>query len=309
MRTQHAVTGAFGFSGKYLARRLLDAGKSVVTLTGSPERSNPFGGAVPARPFRFDDIEAFAESLADVDVLYNTYWVRFNHQGFSHAGAAENTLALFAAAKKAGVRRIVHISITNADENSPLEYFRSKGFLERALRETGIAHTILRPAVLFGPEDILINNIAWTLRHFPLFAMFGDGRYHIQPIHVGDLAALMAQAGEGEGNETLHAVGPEDYEYRDLVCMIRDGLGLRRPIVGIPPELGYLASRVIGRMVGDVFVTREEIRGLMADTLHAPGAEPTGTTRLSAWVRENKNSLGRKYASELARRIDRTKAY
>ncbi len=310
MGKHHAVTGAFGFSGKYLTRRLLAAGKSVITLTNSPNRPNPFDRPVEARPFRFDSPSVLSDSLADVEVLYNTYWVRFNHQGlFSHAEAVDNTLILFEAAKNAGVRRIVHVSITNADENSPLEYFSGKGLLERKLAETGIPHTIVRPAVLFGPEDILINNIAWTLRHFPAFAMFGDGRYHIQPIYVDDLAKLMFEAGEAEGCATINAVGPEDYAYVDLVRMIRKELDLWRPIVKISPELGYQASLLVGKLVGDIFVTREEITGLMADTLHAPGAAPTGETRLSDWVRANKANLGKKYASELARRIDRTKAY
>lgn len=306
----HAVTGAFGFSGQYITKRLLAAGEDVITLTNSPKRPSSFGGKVRAYPFRFDDPAAMAESLAGVDVLYNTYWVRFNREGmFSHSGAVRNTEALFEAAKLAGVRRVVHVSITNANEYSPLEYFRGKGVLERVLKASGLSYAIVRPAVLFGPEDILINNIAWTLRRFPVFAMFGDGRYHIQPIHVDDLAKLMVSQGAAKDNVTVDAVGPEDYEYRDLVTMMKKELGLRRFIIGIPPEWGYRASLVIGKLVGDVFVTREEIEGLMADTLHAPGATPTGETRLSDWVRENRDVLGKRYAGEMPRRTDRGKAY
>lgn len=306
----HAVTGAFGFSGQYITRRLLEAGEEVITLTNSPKRPSPFGGRVKAYPFRFDDAEAMAASLRGVDVLYNTYWVRFNREGmFSHAGAVGNTQTLFEAAKLAKVKRVVHVSITNASEYSPLEYFRGKGFLERVLKNSGLSYAIVRPAVLFGPEDILINNIAWTLRRFPVFAMFGDGRYHIQPIHVDDLAKLMVEQGAGKENTTIDAVGPEDFEYRDLVRMMRKELGLKRLIVGIPPRLGYWASLAVGRLVGDVFVTREEIEGLMADTLHVPGAAPTGETVLSEWVRENKNVLGKRYHGEMERRVDRAKAY
>lgn len=307
-KTVHAVTGAFGFSGKYVARQLLDAGRSVVTYTNSPNRPNPFGGAVEARPFRFDDVDALAESMADVEVFYNTYWVRFNAQGFSHEGAVEHTLALFEAAKKAGVRRFVHISITNPDENSPLEYFRGKGFLERKLRESGLSHAILRPAVLFGKEDILINNIAWTLRHFPVYAMFGDGSYHIQPTFVEDLARLMVEQGQERENTLIQAVGEEDYTYLDLVKMLRRELGLRRPIIGVPPTLGYWASVLVGRIMGDIFVTKEEIDGLMGDLLHVPGAGIAGT-KLSDWVRQNKDTLGKRYAGELPRRTDRTRDY
>ncbi len=309
MRAKRAVTGAFGFSGRYIAKRLLAAGRQVVTLTNSPGRPRPFGMDIEVRPLLFENIPAFAESLRDVEVIYNTYWVRFNHQGFSHAGAVENTLALFEAARLAGVRRIVHVSITNADENSPLEYFRGKGLLERRLRESGLSHAIVRPAVLFGPEDILINNIAWTLRHFPAFAVFGDGKYHIQPIFVEDLAKLMVAEGENTANSLTNALGPEDYAYVDLVKMMRQVLGVWRPIVHVPPALGYLASRIVGKLVGDIFVTREEIAGLMADTLHVPGESPAGFTRLSAWLENHRDSVGKKYAGELPRRLDRSKAY
>lgn len=306
----HAITGAFGFSGQYIARRLLGAGEEVITLTNSPKRPSPIGGRVKAYPFRFDDAAVMAESLKGVDVLYNTYWVRFNRDGlFSHAGAVHNTETLFEAAKLAGVRRVVHVSITHADENSPLEYFRGKGYLERVLKESGLSHAIIRPAVLFGPEDILINNIAWTLRHFPVFGTFGRGNYHIQPVHVDDLAGLMVEHGAATDNSVTNAIGPEDYEYRGLVSMIRRELGLKRLIVPMPPELGYRASVAIGKLMGDVFVTREEIDGLMADTLHVAGALPTGKTWLSDWVRENRDVLGRRYHGEMPRRTDRNKAY
>ncbi len=171
----HAVTGAFGYSGRYIATRLLAEGREVITLTNSTSSRNPFGDRVRPFPLTFDEPNKLAQSLAGVDVLYNTYWVRFNHKWFSHAQAVRNTLVLFEAAKRAGVRRVVHVSITNPSEDSPLEYFAGKARLERALQQTGLEYSILRPTVLFGREDILINNIAWALRRFPVFAVFGDG--------------------------------------------------------------------------------------------------------------------------------------
>ena len=201
------------------------------------------------------------------------------------------------------------MSIANADPASPLEYFRGKGQLEQALQASGMSHAIVRPAVLFGPEDILINNIAWTLRRLPVFCVFGDGRYHIQPIHVDDLAALMVTLGATRENALVNAVGPEDFVYRDLVRMIGQAIGKPRPIFSIPPGLGYLSTLLIGKLVGDIFVTKEEIAGLMADTLHAPGASPTGKTALSDWVKEHAQTLGQRYHSELARRINRNAVY
>jgi len=308
MKTKHAVTGAYGYSGRYMAKRLLARNREVITLTNSPNRPHSFGDRVKARPLCFDDPARLAGSLADVDTLYNTYWVRFNHRTFLHSEAVRNTLALFDAAKAAGVRRIVHVSITNPDEESPLEYFAGKGHLEKALRESGLSYAILRPAVIFGDEDILINNIAWALRKFPVFGVFGDGSYRLRPIHVEDLAELAVTAGEGNENTVIQAVGPESYSYRELVAAIGKAIHCERRVMNIPPWFGYLASRIIGLFVNDVFITREEIRGLMSGLLDVDGPS-AGTIRLSDWCQANASRLGRSYASELARRNDRTARY
>lgn len=304
----HAVTGAFGFSGKYIARRLLDAGRDVITLTNSPERTNPFGGSMPAFRYNFQDPGRLAASLAGVEVLYNTYWVRFNHKRFTFADAIENSRALLKAAETAKVERIVHISITNPSQESQLEYFRGKAIVERALEESGISHCILRPAVLFGQEDILVNNIAWLLRRLPVFGVFGDGRYKLQPIYVDDLAALAVEHGQKTENSTIQAIGPETFTYRELVEAVGKIIGKRRPVVSVPPQLGFFAGRIIGRLVGDVFVTREEIEGLMAGLLYVD-APPAGRTKLTDWAARNADALGKTYASEMARRIDRKSAY
>ena len=300
----HVVTGGLGYSGKYIVRRLLARGRPVRTLTNSPGRENPFGSRLEVRRMPFDDIHALSSSLRGAAVLYNTYWVRFNWSSFNHASAVDNTRRLFEAARRAGVPRIVHVSITNPSEDSPLEYFRGKAILERELKGLGASWSILRPTVLFGQEDILINNIAWILRRFPIFGIFGNGRYRIQPIFVDDLAALAVGEGERGGSRIVNAIGPETFTFRALVEMIGETIGRRRRIVPIPPGLGYLAGRVIGRVVGDVVVTKEEIEGLMAGLLFVD-SPPAGTTRLSEWAKENAPSLGRHYASELSRRRSR----
>ena len=303
-----AVTGAFGYSGQYIARRLLAQGERVMTLTNSVDRENLFNGRIPAHPFNFDNPDKLAESLQGVKVLYNTYWVRFNHKQFKHAGAVQNTLTLFAAAKKAGVERVVHVSITNPSLESPLEYFRGKAVLEQALIESGLSYAILRPTVLFGKEDILINNIAWLLRKFPVFGVFGDGQYRLQPIYVDDLAQLAVEQGESRENVILNAIGPETFTYRELAQTLGEIIGRKRSIISIPPTLGYWAGKVMGWLVNDVIITREEIEGLMAGLLYVD-TPPTGQTRLTEWARARADSLGRHYTSELARRRDRQRAY
>jgi len=306
--TLQAVTGAFGYSGKYIAQRLLDVDQEVMTLTNSPDRVDPFDGRVRVCRFNFDQPEELARSLRGVSVLYNTYWVRFNHPLFKHADAVANTLKLFEAACEAGVERIVHVSITNPSEDSPLEYFSGKARLERALIESGLSYAILRPTVVFGREDILINNIAWALRRFPVFGVFGKGEYRLQPIYVDDLAALAVEQGAGRENVIIDAIGPETFTYRELVSVIGELIDENRPIWSLPPEIGYYIGWIVGKCVGDVMITREEIRGLMADLLYVD-SPPAGETRLTDWVREHADSLGRKYTSELARRRDRVNRY
>src|SRR5512134_197749 len=189
------VTGAFSFTGKYIARRLLALGRQVKTFTGHPGREHPFGNAVTAMPFQFEDPDALRDGLADAHTLYNTYWIRFEHGRMTFARAVAHTAALLDAARQAGVRRVVHISVAHADEASPYPYFRAKGDGERLVRDSGISYAILRPTVLFGTEGILFNNIAYMLRRFPAFAIPGKGDYRLQPIYVDDLAELAVNAG------------------------------------------------------------------------------------------------------------------
>lgn len=304
----HIVTGAFGYTGKYIATRLLNEGHPVRTLTNSGNRANPFGGQVEVSPYYFDDFDKLVESMRGATVFYNNYWVRFNHADFHHSEAVENTLKMIAAAKQAGVARFVHVSITNPSEDSNLTYFAGKAKLERALIESGLSYAILRPTVIFGLEDILINNIAWALRHLPVFGVFGDGKYRLQPIFVDDIAALAVEQGKSHENRIIDAIGPETFTYRELVQTIGAIIGVRRPIISVPPMVGWLVGSLVGRLNGDVFITREEIEGLMRDLLYTQ-SPPAGTTKLTTWVDAHANVLGVKYASELARRKNRTVEY
>lgn len=303
-----AVTGAFGYSGRYIAARLLAGGHEVITLTNSLHRPNPFGDRVRAYAFHFQQPDLLQEALQGTEVLINTYWVRFDHRLFTHQEAVENTKVLFSAAKKAGVRRIVHVSITNPDAASELPYFRGKAELEASLKDLGVSYCILRPTVLFGKEDVLINNIAWSLRHLPVFGLFGKGDYRLQPIYVDDLAQAAAEQALLGGDEVIEAIGPETFTYRALIAAVGEAIGVRRPVISLPPGIGYRASALLGAMVGDVIITREEIRGLMENRLYVQAA-PLGSTKLTRWMERHRETLGRRYTSEMARRMDRQSAY
>jgi NADH dehydrogenase len=297
------VTGAFGYTGRYLTARLQAGGRRVRTLTNKPGVGDGDGG-VEVHPLRFDDPARLVDALRGACTLYNTYWVRFPHGDTSYEQAVINTKTLFRAAADAGVERIVHVSITSANEASPFPYFRGKGALERALRELGVGYAIVRPTVVFGREDILINNIAWLLRRLPVFVLPGGGEYRLQPVYVEDLAALMAEAGARDGNEELDAVGPEVYRFEELVHVVRRAVGSRARLVPAPPEVALNLGRLVGFATRDVLLTRDELDGLRADLLVSYDP-PTASTSFRDWVEEHGDELGRRYSSELARHYRR----
>ena len=206
------------------------------------------------------------------------------------------------------MRRIVHVSITNPDASSSLPYFRGKAELEAALKGLGVSYCILRPTVLFGKEDVLVNNIAWSLRHLPVFGVFGAGDYRLQPIYVDDIAKAAAEKALGGADEIIEAIGPDTFTYRELIGKVSEAIGVWRPVISVPPQVGYWMSQLLGMIVDDVVITREEIRGLMENRLFVD-APPLGTTKLTDWMAQHRDTLGRRYTSEMARRVDRRSAY
>jgi len=294
------VTGAFGYTGKYITRRLLDSGRRVRTITGHPKRANTFGNDVEIASMDFSDRAGLVRSLRGASVLYNTYWVRFNHGRATFDEAVTNSRVLIRAAREAGVRRIVHLSIANPSLDSHLPYYSGKAQVEKAIVDSGLSYAILRPTVIFGAEDILINNIAWFTRHFPVFAIPGSGQYQLQPIFVEDLADLAIDSARQENDVVLDAVGPEVLAFKDLVQKIGMAVGARPKFVHVNPRAAIRMLRLVGPIVGDVILTREEIEGLMANLLVSKHPAP-GRTPFSAWLAQNARILGKRYASELQR--------
>ena len=293
-----AVTGAFSYSGKYITQRLLERGEEVITLTGHPNRPDPFNGQVKTYPLDFDEA-GMTQALQGVDVLVNTYWVRFDKGENTQPRAVENTKKLANAAEAAGVKRIVHISIANPSAESHLPYYWGKAANEKAVIESGLGYAILRPTVLVGGgEDILINNIAFLLRRLPVFFIPGDGSYGIQPVHIEDLADLAVEGVYSSENYIIDAVGPDSYTFKDLVKLVGETIGAKRPLISLPPRLALLAAQFLSLFVNDVILTPEEVDGLMANLLVSK--EPAlGKIRFDKWLTENKDMIGTKYASEL----------
>jgi uncharacterized protein YbjT (DUF2867 family) len=294
-----AVTGAFSYSGKYITKRLLDRGEEVITLTGHPNRPDPFGGKVKAYPLDFDQA-GMTRSLQGVDILVNTYWVRFDKGENTQPRAVENTRKLVNAARAAGVKRIVHISIANPSADSHLPYYWGKAANEKTVMESGLSYAILRPTVLIGKEDILINNIAFLLRHFPLFLIPGNGSYGIQPVYIEDLADLAVEGVYRKDSYIIDAVGPDAYTFKELAQLIGKKIGAKRPMISVPPRLALLTAQLLSLFVGDVMLTPEEVDGLMGNLLISK--QPArGKTAFKDWLEANKSTIGMKYASEIKR--------
>jgi uncharacterized protein YbjT (DUF2867 family) len=296
----NVITGAFSYTGKYITRRLLAMGKQIRTLTGHPNNPNPFGNQVSVHPFNFDKPEELVKSLQGATTLYNTYWIRFSHGSMTFAQAVEDTKILIKAAQEAGICRIVHVSITNPSETSSLPYFSGKAVLEQTIINSTLSYAIIRPTVIFGDEDILINNIAWLLRHFPFFPIFGSGDYRLQPIYVEDMADLVVNAGQQNENLILDAVGPDVYTFEQLVQLIANKLHRKVALIHVSPGLGFFLAKLVEPLVGDVLITHDEVAGLMANLLISQNP-PIGHVHLGDWLEQRSNTVGTKYASELGR--------
>lgn len=294
-RLTDVVTGAFSYSGRHIAELLLEHGRDVRTLT-----RRLGNGRVQAFPLDFDRLRG----LDGADTLYNTYWIRFGQREMDFEKAVENTNKLIDAAKHAGVRRIVHMSITNPSEDSPLPYFRTKAQVERLIAESGLSYGIVRPTVIFGHGDVFINNIAWLLRHFPFFAIPGDGTYAIQPVFVEDVARICVEVGTLDENVIVDAAGPETFAFEEFVSLIARKTGHRRPLLHTPPAAALALSRIVGLFVRDVVLHPQELEGLMAG-LVASQTSPKGTTKFTDWLDSVALDLGSSYASEIRRNFRR----
>lgn len=295
----NVVTGAFGHTGRYITERLLSLKKRVTALTGHPNRPDPFGGEVRAVPFNFDNENQLTKSMEGAVTLYNTYWIRFSYRKLTFETAIRNTKKLIHAAKKAGIQRIVHISITNPSLESPLPYFRGKAILEKVIMESGLSYAIVRPTVMFGPQGLLINNIAWLLRRFPVFVIPGSGEYQLQPVLVDDVAEISINAALKDENVIIDAAGPETYTFNELVLLIAKRIKSKARIIHLPSGLALTLSRLVGFTVRDLLLTRDEIYGLMANLLISKG-DPEGHTHFSEWLKLKGQNIGIEYLSELA---------
>ncbi|MGH2383263.1 MAG: NAD(P)H-binding protein [Candidatus Limnocylindria bacterium] len=302
--TTDAVTGATSFTGRFIAERLVASGRRVIDLTRDPRAPHPLGELVSSAALDFDHPDRLTRTLEGVDALYNTFWIRFERGPITYRWAVERSQILLAAARRARVRRIVHISVINAAPDAPTAYFRAKAAVEDALASSSVTHAIVRPTVSFGPGDILVNNLAWTLRRLPLFGIPGDGLYPIQPVHIDDIADLAVQVGSMTEGIVVDAAGPDTFTFNEFVALVREAVGSRARIVHMPVWAALAGAGMVGLIVRDVVLTRDEVTELQSK-LMVSAAPPTGRVRLASWLAEQADTLGRQWASELDRHFRR----
>jgi len=297
----NVVTGGLSYIGKHITQRLLSQGKQVAILTGHPNRPNPFGNRVSVTRFNFYNEKELARSLHGATTLYNTYWVRFDYGEVSFSKAIEHTRRLIAAARSVGVRKIVHLSVSNPSSGSPFPNFRGKAITEEMIKQSGLAFTIIRPTLVFGgEEEILVNNIAWLLRRFPIFAIPSPGTYQLQPIIVDEVADLAVTEADTNVNTVLDAGGPEILSFEGLVRLIAQKVGSHPMILRTSPALSIFLLKIVSRIVDDVVLTSDELGALMSNLLVSK--DPAiGRTRMGDWLDRAAANLGRRYASEFNR--------
>ena len=296
------VTGAFSYTGSAVARSLLARGLTVRTLTNRRVAINDPGARIEAHPLQFDDPALLVEALRGARLFVNTYWVRYPYVGVGFDKAIANTEVLMRAARDAGVERVVQVSVSNPSLDSPLGYYRGKAQAEAMVRGLGLSYAIVRPTLVVGPHDILVNNIAWFLRRFPVFAMPGSGQYRLQPVTLDDAGEIVAEAALADDDLTIDAAGPEIMTFEQLVREVARAIGRRARVVRVPPPAALALLRAVGWWAGEVVLSREELAGLMTELLVSHEA-PRGTHSVSGWLREHGAELGRAYASEFARHV------
>ena len=296
------VTGAFSFIGSAAARSLAARGLTLRTLTNRATPVNDPGSPVARYPLQFEDTGALVEAMRGADFFVNTYWVRYSYVGTAFETAIANTGILLRAAREAGVRRFVHVSVSNPSLDSPLDYYRGKAQLEAMVRDSGLSYAIVRPTLVVGPNDILVNNIAWLLRRFPVFAMPGSGRYRVQPVTLEDTGEIIAEAALSTEDTTVDAAGPRIMTFEELVREVAAAIGRPARIVHVPPQVVLAMLRVLNRLVGEVILSRQELDGLMTERL-VSSEPPRGQQSVTAWLHDHGHEVGRRYASEMQRHV------
>jgi uncharacterized protein YbjT (DUF2867 family) len=269
------VLGGSGFVGTHLCAALARDGWRITVPTRNPARAGhlrpiPSLKLVPAD---IHDGAQLAAVVAGQQAVVNLVGI-LNERGRSGAGFrrvhADLVRKVVEACRRARVDRLLHVSALNADDDGGRShYLRSKGRGERIIREESgpdLAWTIFRPSLIFGPRDDFLNRFARLLRAIPLALPLARPDARFAPVWVGDVVAAMQHAlGDiGTAGEVYELCGPERLTLREIVCRVRDGLGLARAVVGIPDFAARLQAAIFDFVPGKPFST-DNYKSLLVD--------------------------------------------
>jgi NADH dehydrogenase len=277
-----ALVGGTGFVGSRLAARLAGSGREVLVLTRDPARARHLLVLPTLRVSRVDarDAGALTGCLAGCDAVVNLAGI-LNERGRDGSGFraahADVARALVRACDAAGIRRLVQVSAIGADAASgPSHYLRSKGEAEDAIRgATGLAWTILRPSVIFGPGDSFTGRFAGLLARLPLVFPLAMPGTRFAPVHVDDVVAAILRCLEdpATAGRTYALCGPQVLSLREIVVRIAAAAGLRRAVLGLPRWVARLQAAVMDFVPGKPFST-DNYRSLTVDSVCAESGLP-----------------------------------
>lgn len=273
------VIGGSGFLGRYVVQHLARAGHRVRVAVRHPELAQflkPLGGVgqiqIVQANVRYP--ASIARAVAGSDAIVNLVGILYpsGHQTFNHV-QGEGAEGIARAAVAASVKVLVHVSAIGADAESPSNYARTKGEGEAKVRAAFPAATILRPSVVFGPEDGFFNRFAGLAQISPVMPVIcGDSRF--QPVYVGDVASAILQAVENparHGGQTYELGGPRVWTFRDLLAYILKEIRINRPLVEIPLPIAKLQAAVLG-LLPRPMLTSDQLKLLARDNVVSAGA-------------------------------------
>jgi uncharacterized protein YbjT (DUF2867 family) len=271
-----AVFGGTGFLGRRIVRHLRNREYSVRIASRHPERGQRLFGTddphIQSVEADVRDEQSVAAAIAGTDAVVNavSLYVEHGHETF-HSVHVQGAERLAAQAQGAGVKHLVHLSGIGADPRSRSLYIRKRGAGELAIRFAFPNAIVIRPAVMFGPDDAFLTTILSLLRRLPIYPMFGSGLTRLQPAYVGDVAEAVVRTMQRTETKpiTIECGGPHIYTYEELLRTIARTAGLK-PILVPVPFAAWQAGAWIAEMLPNPPITRNQVELMQVDTVTAP---------------------------------------
>ncbi|MDB5460611.1 MAG: epimerase [Caulobacteraceae bacterium] len=268
------VFGGTGFLGRRIVARLREHSFAVRVASRHPARARALFGSEDPRLQSVEadihDERSVAAALADAHGAVNAVSLYVERGGATFESVhVEAARRIAVQARQAGVARLAHVSGIGSDTASPSLYVRRRGEGELAVRAAFADAILVRPAVMFGPDDAFLNLILQLLRRLPAYPMFGTGATRLQPAHVEDVAEALARALQRGGPETIECGGPHIYTYRTLLLTVAEAAGLKARLVPVPFGLWRAIARV-SEMLPNPPLTRNQVELMQIDTVASP---------------------------------------